>query len=217
MAERQPRLTAAAKSWLRSLLRSRRRRVSSVERTRAGRRAAILLSRVPEFRRARTVAVFVGFGREIDTRPLLALCWRSGKTVVAPRTNRGLHRSYFAVIEPHHSLTPTAFGPHEHASNTVINESTIDLMLVPGLGFSSDGHRIGYGGGVYDRFIAGSPRAFHLGLGFSFQTLRRVPRASHDAAIDGLLTERSFLRFDGALRRGKRRKFAMISRRKIAP
>src|SRR6266403_507620 len=57
----------------------------------------------------------------------------------------------------------------------------IDLILVPGLAFSKDRHRLGRGGGFFDRLLAGrAAQAFKLGICFSFQVLESVPTDSHD-------------------------------------
>lgn len=67
---------------------------------------------------------------------------------------------------------------------------TIDLVLVPGLAFSKDRHRLGRGGGFFDRLLSGrAANAFKLGLGFSFQVLDAVPTEGHDVVMHAVVTE----------------------------
>jgi len=67
---------------------------------------------------------------------------------------------------------------------------TIDLILVPGLAFSKDRHRLGRGGGFFDRLLAGrAAGAFKLGICFSFQVLESVPTESHDIVMDAVVTD----------------------------
>jgi 5-formyltetrahydrofolate cyclo-ligase len=67
---------------------------------------------------------------------------------------------------------------------------TIDLVLVPGLAFSEDRHRLGRGGGFFDRLLAGrAAKAFKLGLCFSFQVLEKVPVEGHDILMDAVVTD----------------------------
>ena len=66
----------------------------------------------------------------------------------------------------------------------------IDLILVPGLAFSQDKHRLGRGGGIFDRLLAGrAEKAFKLGLCFSFQVLPAVPVEGHDIIMDAVATD----------------------------
>jgi len=67
---------------------------------------------------------------------------------------------------------------------------TIDLILVPGLAFSKDRHRLGRGGGFFDRLLAGrAAKAFKLGLCFSFQVLDQIPTEGHDIVMDAVVTD----------------------------
>ncbi len=66
---------------------------------------------------------------------------------------------------------------------------TIDLILVPGLAFSKDRHRLGRGGGFFDRLLAGKAKeAFKLGIAFSFQVVDHVPTEAHDVVLDAVVT-----------------------------
>jgi 5-formyltetrahydrofolate cyclo-ligase len=67
----------------------------------------------------------------------------------------------------------------------------MDLILVPGLAFSKDRHRLGRGGGFFDRLLVGrAAGAFKLGVCFSFQLLETIPTEPHDIAIDAIVSER---------------------------
>ena len=67
---------------------------------------------------------------------------------------------------------------------------TIDLILVPGLAFSRDRHRLGRGGGYFDRLLGGRcAQAFKLGICFSFQVVDQMPSEPHDVIMDAVVTE----------------------------
>ena len=67
---------------------------------------------------------------------------------------------------------------------------TIDLVLVPGLAFSKDRHRLGRGGGFFDRLLGGrGANAFKLGVCFSFQIVDEIPNEPHDVIMDAVVTE----------------------------
>lgn len=66
----------------------------------------------------------------------------------------------------------------------------IDLILVPGLAFSEDKHRLGRGGGIFDRLLAGrAEKAFKLAICFSFQVLPTVPVEGHDIIMNAVVTD----------------------------
>jgi 5-formyltetrahydrofolate cyclo-ligase len=71
----------------------------------------------------------------------------------------------------------------------------IDAIVVPGVAFSADGHRLGRGGGYYDATLAALPHALRVGLAFDVQVLPDVPRELHDARLDVLVTETRLLAF----------------------
>ena len=67
---------------------------------------------------------------------------------------------------------------------------SIDLILVPGLAFSRDRHRLGRGGGFFDRLLSGrAANAYKVGLCFSFQMLEHVPTEGHDVLMDAVVTD----------------------------
>ena len=72
---------------------------------------------------------------------------------------------------------------------------TIDLILVPGLAFSRDRHRLGRGGGFFDRLLGGrAAQALKLGICFSFQIVDTMPAQEHDVVMDAVVTESETLR-----------------------
>lgn len=72
------------------------------------------------------------------------------------------------------------------------------LILIPGLAFARDGHRLGRGGGFYDRFLESlPPETRKIGVCWEFQIVESVPLQAHDVRLDGLITETTFLSRQG--------------------
>ncbi len=68
--------------------------------------------------------------------------------------------------------------------------ATLDVVVVPGLAFSPDGHRLGRGRGHYDRFLVGvGPHCLRVGVGFSEQLVADMPTAAHDVRLDAVITD----------------------------
>ena len=78
--------------------------------------------------------------------------------------------------------------PNEYASEFPIDE--IDALIVPGLAFTLDGRRLGYGGGYYDRLLSmDSFTAYAIGFCFKFQIIRDLPTETHDRKVDNIITD----------------------------
>ncbi len=153
------------------------------------------VARLPEYRRAKTVAAFVNFGSEIETGSFIEKAWKDGKNVVIPMCERGFDRPYFALFRHDDKLTQTAKGPFELVEKRgAFSFRSIDFVVVPGLAFDSRLHRLGYGGGVYDRLLAKTRKAIHVGLFLEIQQLDRLPISLHDKQLHAIVTEKRVLR-----------------------
>lgn len=105
------------------------------------------------FQEAQTLATYLSMGHEFSTASLIQAALQDGKRVCVPRTYpQG--RMEFVEYDPD-ILEKTSFGllePNEQGK--VVDKSEIDLIHVPGVVFQSEGYRIGYGAGYYDRYLA---------------------------------------------------------------
>ena len=106
----------------------------------------------PFYQEAKTIATYLSFPHEFQTQGLIDQALRDGKKVLIPKTYpKG--RMDFVVYDPQ-QLVKTSFGLLEPQGNLeVVEPSQIDLIHVPGLAFTTEGYRIGYGGGYYDRYL----------------------------------------------------------------
>jgi 5-formyltetrahydrofolate cyclo-ligase len=143
------------------------------------------------FHGARTVMLYVPIRNEVDTTGLIADCHSLGKTVLLPRTRRLLHELAPVVFSAGDALVKGEFGiPEPPLTNPVLPVGEIDLVLLPGVAFSRDGRRLGYGGGFYDRFTRRPDyRAISLGLAFEIQVVPWIPLGRQDRPVDLVVTE----------------------------
>ena len=114
----------------------------------------------PIFDDARLVLSYVSFGPEVDTRILIDGLLVEGRRVAVPRVNRAAHAMTFHEIASLDELEPGTMGILEPAPDVPavsVREMVGSVCLVPGLVFDGAGHRVGYGGGYYDRFLAFYP------------------------------------------------------------
>ncbi len=106
----------------------------------------------PFYQEAKVIATYLSFPHEFQTQELIEQALKDGKKVLIPKTYpKG--RMDFVVYDPQ-QLVKTSFGLLEPQGNLeVVDASQIDLIHVPGLAFTTEGYRIGYGGGYYDRSL----------------------------------------------------------------
>ena len=111
-----------------------------------------LLLQHPFYKEAKVIATYLSFPHEFQTQELIEQALKDGKNVLIPKTYpKG--RMDFVVYDPQ-QLVKTSFGLLEPQGDLeVVDASQIDLIHVPGLAFTTEGYRIGYGGGYYDRYL----------------------------------------------------------------
>jgi 5-formyltetrahydrofolate cyclo-ligase len=158
---------------------------------------AATLSARSDFLDARVVLLTLPFGSEWDTMPLLSSALAQGKTVAMPRVNqeRRMLETY-AVCDAAREVGPGYRGiPEPIADCPPVPLASIDWVLVPGVAFDTEGGRIGYGGGYYDRLLPllGKGTARIAGA-FELQIVGSVPAAPHDGVVDAIVTEKRTLR-----------------------
>lgn len=135
---------------------------------------------------------FLNFGSEVHMQPILDALVARGKHVYVPYTEKGdpimrivRYTSMDDLEEGHYGI----LTPKEQNREWGVKEN-LDVILVPGVAFSQDGYRIGYGAGFYDRFIASLPqRTYNIGIGYALQHRASVPTEPHDLPVDALVSE----------------------------
>jgi 5-formyltetrahydrofolate cyclo-ligase len=195
MAKKESLLINDAKRWLRRASVRLRQSIAATVLKRDSAAAVKRLTQLPEYRRAKTVAGFIHFGSEVRTDGFMEKAWKDGKNVVIPMCERGFDQPYFALFRKGDKLASTAQGPFELVEKRgAFPLSSIDFVVVPGLAFDHRLHRLGYGGGVYDRLLAKTPHATHVGLFLEVQRLAHLPISPHDKELHAIVTEKRVLR-----------------------
>ena len=165
--------------------------------------ACSVLASTPEFAAASVVMLYLSTAVEIDTAPLALKCWQAGKAVVVPRVSWDQRRMLpVEICSLQTGLTTSGHGIREPdpGAGKPIPLDLIDLVIVPGLGFSDTGYRIGRGMGFYDRFLA-QPEFVGIacGLAFQDQVVNEIPVLDHDVPLGMLVTDRGVRRFSSKL------------------
>lgn len=183
----------SAKAALRRECLARRKAMSHAEVAAASEAIAARVLALPEYLSAPAIYGYIAHQNEVDTRAILIDALLRGKTVYAPRVVgdtlawgeltalEDLIPGAYGILEPpvgvHHPPVPTA----------------ADLCLVPGVCFREDGHRLGRGGGHYDRFLQGFP-GVSVGLAYGWQIREDLAVERHDVAVGLVVTELGLVR-----------------------
>jgi len=143
--------------------------------------------------------IYCSYQSEVETLMLLRRCLDEGKSVCVPLAVPPQSELLAVTItDPSADLLPGYKGIPEPIPSLVERQrvcpQSIDIAIIPGAVFDRSGHRLGYGGGYYDRFLAHkAPQACRVGLAFSHQLVDRIPVLSHDIPLDMLVTENEVL------------------------
>ncbi|HVP88502.1 MAG TPA: 5-formyltetrahydrofolate cyclo-ligase [Casimicrobiaceae bacterium] len=181
-----------AKRALRERILRARDALPATVRAEAGAAIVRTLTARPDYAAARTLLLTLPYGSEWDTRLLLAVALEQGKTIAVPRVN--LERRMLdihVVCDLRRDVEPGYRGiPEPSTSCPPMELAAIDWVLVPGVAFDARGHRVGYGGGYYDRLLPALPNsAARIAAAFELQIVDEVPTAPHDFALDAIVTE----------------------------
>lgn len=143
-----------------------------------------------EFQGADVVGLTISAFPEVDTHRLIEECWKAGKKTVVPKCDPQTRAMTFRLIENFSQLETVYMKLLEPIIEKTekVESDQIDLLIVPGVVFSPDGYRIGFGGGYYDRYLTrykGPTRS----LAFALQLIDSVPVESHDLPVQRICTE----------------------------
>lgn len=156
------------------------------------------LFRLPEFRGAKTIALFGSFRSEVFTWDMIQKALTLKKQVCLPVTLKKPKKLVFKQIyDLKKDITIGAFGIPEPKMECLptIDEKKIELVVTPGIAFDCLGNRIGFGAGYYDRLFAQiRPECLKVGIAFHFQIIDKVPCEPTDMPVDILVTDQTIIR-----------------------
>ena len=175
---------------LRRAIREKLNAISAQEKATKSRAICLAISELPQWKSARSVALFAA----LEDEPNLDLLWdlrhdsAIPKTLIFPRiAGESLEWTAVKNRAEFESLTAARWKlrePQRAASNDFA-VSELDLILVPGVAFSPRGERLGRGGGFYDRAFANHElRAFKIGICFAEQVVEKLPSEIHDREVN---------------------------------
>lgn len=171
-----------SKQELRRQMRLRKAAMTPEDRERRSLQLCDMVLQSQAYHDAKSVYGYLPFNQEVNTLPLLLQALSDGKTVALPKC-RGRDMRFVALTD-FSAVTPGAIGAPEPIADEPIAADETALVILPGLAFDPSGHRLGYGGGYYDRFLAEEPHHPTIALCFDFQMLPQLETEPHDISAD---------------------------------
>ncbi len=143
------------------------------------------LKKINAFRNAQKIGVYYAIGSEILTQDIIQELLSNGKDVFLPKIIG--ENIEFRKISDFSSLEKGSFDIMEPKEDCEI-DNDLDVVLVPTVGISPSGVRLGYGHGFYDRYLA-EHKSVTISLTMEKQIIKKIPKSEHDIMIDWIITE----------------------------
>ena len=170
------------KSALRRTIREKKRAMTDQQIESASAELAERLFAHPAYQQAKALYGYLSYNQEVRTAAILERAQRDGKRVAVPKVYGDEMK--FLWLEYLAAVAPGAYGIPEPVADGPVAEDPAALVLMPGLAFDREGHRMGYGGGFYDKYLAAHPGHPTLALCYGFQMLPHLETEAHDLPVD---------------------------------
>lgn len=174
------------KTSLRRLIRQKKQALTDRQINAYSDNLAQQLFRHPAYLQASAIFGYLSYNQEVRTLPILRQALLDGKRVAVPKVLG--QEMVFLWLDDLSQIAPGYRGIPEPIANTPIARCPDALVLMPGLAFDRAGHRLGYGGGFYDRLLQAEPEHPTLALCYDFQLLPAIPTEAHDLPVDFILS-----------------------------
>ena len=173
------------KKELRRSIRERKRAMTEEEIVQRSEKLGKLFVQSEAYKNAKTIYGYLPYNQEGRTVPMLEQALKDGKRVAVPKVYGDEMK--FLYLDDLSKVSKGYAGIPEPIADEPVADDETALVLMPGLAFDPAGHRIGYGGGFYDKFLAAEPNHPTLALCYEFQMLPELHTEEHDIPVDTVL------------------------------
>ena len=173
------------KQELRRCIRAQKRAMTEAEIVEKSEKLGELFAASELYQKAQTIYGYLPYNQEVRTTAMLAQAIADGKRVAVPKCYGSEMR--FLWLDDLNAVAPGYSNIPEPIADDPIADDETALVLMPGLAFDPQGHRIGYGGGFYDRFLSQEPGHPTLALCYDFQMVEHLETEEFDIPVDQVL------------------------------
>ena len=173
------------KRELRSMIRAQKRMMTPEQIDKKSRDLGALFVNTEVYRRADSIYGYLPYNQEVRTVPMLEQAMKDGKRVAVPKVFGDEMR--FIWLDDLGQVEKGYSGIPEPVADEPVADDVNALVLMPGMAFDPQGHRIGYGGGFYDKFLCKEPNHPTVALCYDFQVLEHLETEEFDIPVDLVL------------------------------
>ena len=173
------------KKELRRSIREQKRAMTEEQIVTASEKLGQLFAATEVYQKAETIYGYLPYNQEVRTVPMLQKALDDGKKVAVPKVFG--EEMKFIYLDDLTAVEKGYAGIPEPVADGPVADDKEALVLMPGLAFDPQGHRIGYGGGFYDKFLAAEPNHPTVALCYAFQMLPRLETEEFDIPVDCVL------------------------------
>ena len=173
------------KKALRREIREKKRAMTEEEIVSRSEKLGALFAATEAYRNAKAVYGYLPYNQEVRTVPMLQKALEDGKRVAVPKVYGDTMK--FLWLEDLSQVEKSEMGIPEPVEDGPVADDKTALVLMPGVAFTQNGDRMGYGGGYYDRFLADEPDHPTVALCYEFQMVGSLPTEEFDIPVDTVL------------------------------
>ena len=173
------------KKEIRAMIRTKKRAMTPEQIVSASRKLGELFRASELYQKAEAIYGYLPYNQEVRTVPMLEQAIADGKRVAVPKCYGDEMR--FIWMDDLSAVAPGYANIPEPIADGPVADDPHALVLMPGMAFDPKGHRIGYGGGFYDKFLAAEPEHPTLALCYDFQVLEKLETEEFDIPVDQVL------------------------------
>lgn len=173
------------KKALRTEIRDKKRAMTQEQIQKLSEKLALQLYDTDQYKNAKSIYGYLPYNQEVRTIPMLERALQDGKIVAVPKVIGD--EMVFVLLDDLSKVEKGYAGIPEPIADGPVASDPYALVLMPGLAFDPQGHRIGYGGGFYDRFLEKETEHPTVALCYAFQMLPELKTEEHDIPVDLVL------------------------------
>lgn len=183
-------MNKAKKKDLRNIILNKRNSIDNNTKEEMDREIFNRLINLDLYKEAKNIFIYLSFGSEIDTNPIIDRALEDGKEVYIPKIYKSNKEMKAIRLNSFEDLEENSMGILEPKDDSnFIDKENIDLIIVPGAVFDLEGNRIGYGGGYYDRFLSNiKDKRNKVALAYDLQIVENIEAEEHDIKVDYIIT-----------------------------
>lgn len=183
------------RSQIRKTVRAKRNALSSLAQTIAAQDIVEQIQKLPQFQSAQNIALYLSADGELDTHPLIELCWSRNKNVYLPVLHPFSAGHLLFIHYTHETkMVENRFNIQEPQldKTKVLPINQFDIIFTPLVAFDSTGQRLGMGGGYYDRSLEKwyktGKGALPIGIAHDCQQVNMIPSEKWDIPLPTIVT-----------------------------